>query len=208
MFFSRTAVAESEDKSIVAPKLKNKTLKFRLISHCLQTIKKSGLPYYIIDENLQKGNSFGEKLYHAFLEVFNMGFSRVIALGNDTPDIQASEILSAAQDLNYSKLVLGKTQTGGIYLIGLHKQTFMGLNFAELPWQSPYLASALCNSAQANHIQVKLLGNKIEINNFSTALCSWSILQKSKLNSILNLILNHIGIASANVFLIPDSLKY
>ena len=101
----------------------------RLSRKTKQAIRASGIPAVMIDERLQKGDSFAERLTHAIQTVFEKGFEHVIAVGNDCPDLNSDHLLQAKYLLESGVNVLGPAVDGGDYLIGIRKSTFRPATF-------------------------------------------------------------------------------
>ncbi len=84
----------------------------------------------------QKGENLGEKMFHAFEFAFSQNSDAVVMIGTDSPTFPA-EFIEQAFIFLETKMdtVLGKTEDGGFYLIGLRK-----LNkkiFENVEWSSP-----------------------------------------------------------------------
>jgi len=94
-------------------------------------------------EQLQQGNSFGEKLSNAIASVFSRGYEKIIVVGGDCPDLHENHISSASRVLDGGKCLLGPALDGGVYLFALNKSQFDRQSFANLPWQSDSLYAAL-----------------------------------------------------------------
>lgn len=101
------------------------------------------------------GDSFGERLTHALSEVYAKGYDNVIAIGNDTPHLSAGHILSAAQQLESSALVLGPSTDGGFYLMGLRKSHFRPERFKNLPWHSVKLSEVIMSTLKSRLSEVE-----------------------------------------------------
>ena len=142
---------------------KSKQLANVLIQHSQQIALSSGLPILVINE--QKGNTFGERLHHAFEEGFAKGYDQILAIGNDTPDLKVEDLWKAQHSLLQSSIILGPSTDGGVYLIGLNKTVFEQLNFTQLPWQTPNLFNALVNAANQQDISIELLPVLSDIDN-------------------------------------------
>lgn len=110
-----------------------------LTTQTLEITKASGLPYYHFSEKEQHGNTFGERFTHALLSVFDKGYTNVIAIGNDSPQLKTQHLLKAYRLLQHGKSVLGPSMDGGFYLVGLNSNHFDREQFQALPWQSPSL---------------------------------------------------------------------
>lgn len=87
------------------------------------------LPCYIA----QQGEGLGERLTHAFREMFQRGYTRVAALGSDTLNLKAELIQNAFNNLSDHDVVLGPARDGGYYLIALNRlypELFQGINWS------------------------------------------------------------------------------
>lgn len=172
LFFSRSVGAEAKAKSWVKSKngaQLNRNISKELIQSTLETLQSSGLEVHYFDETLQQGHSFGERFSNAFAALFDLGYERVIALGNDTLEleqIQWSEILTA---LDEGKAVLGPNNRGGAYLIALSRNQFNKSQFEALPWKQSSLFEALMSAAPSQH----LLGTCLDLNLLSDLLVAY-----------------------------------
>ncbi|GAK88627.1 glycosyltransferase [Nonlabens ulvanivorans] len=112
-----------------------------LNNHVLKTVRNSGLDYYHFTEKEQRGDSFGSRFKNSIEDVLRLGYTSVICIGNDTPLLSVDLIHKAANSLFKGNSVLGKSQDGGLYLIGLNHSQFEAKNFENLPWQSDQLSN-------------------------------------------------------------------
>lgn len=145
LIFTRTAAEESAQKHFTTghkPKT-NSLIASSLIKHTVQTVKRSGIPYFTIYSDHQNGNTFGERLGNALQEVFDAGFEHIIAIGNDCPTLRSEHLIRVRDQLNASDFVLGPAADGGVYLIGVSRKSFQLKEFAELEWQSKQLLSSM-----------------------------------------------------------------
>ncbi len=88
------------------------------------------LPPITLPLILQKGSNLGERMYNAFQWLFDNGYQKVSLIGSDSPDIPISFIEMAFQKLNFYELVIGPSEDGGYYLIGMkkpHKEIFKNI---------------------------------------------------------------------------------
>lgn len=71
----------------------------------------------------QRGDNFGERLFFAAQDLFQCGFGSVCLIDSDSPTVPAESFESAVQLLKPSgdRVVLGPSDDGGYYLIGLKK---------------------------------------------------------------------------------------
>lgn len=114
-----------------------------LSQHTLETVKKTKLPYFHFTEKEQQGSCFGERFVQAIASVFNMGFTQLITIGNDSPLLRASDILQAAKQVELGHFVLGPSKDGGFYLMGLQESSFNAHKFLALPWQTKTVATQI-----------------------------------------------------------------
>jgi rSAM/selenodomain-associated transferase 1 len=70
---------------------------------------------------LQQGADLGLRMQSAFDEAFEAGYSEVIIIGSDLPDLSTADLKAAFEQLSENEVVLGPAQDGGYYLLGLKK---------------------------------------------------------------------------------------
>lgn len=70
---------------------------------------------------VQQGENLGERMHHAIKQTLNSGYSKVILIGSDIPDLSSAIIQQAFDELENKTCVLGPALDGGYYLIGLKK---------------------------------------------------------------------------------------
>ena len=72
----------------------------------------------------QRGESFGDKLFHAFEELFGEGFDSVVIIDADSPTLPRAYLTDAFDELARpgERMVLGPAEDGGYYLIGLRRR--------------------------------------------------------------------------------------
>lgn len=81
----------------------------------------------------QRGKDLGERMANAFSEMFCEGFSKVVLIGSDLPDLTRA-IIDAAYAFDGYDAVIGPTVDGGYYLIGFTCDTFAPEIFDGIPW--------------------------------------------------------------------------
>ena len=69
----------------------------------------------------QRGESLGDRLFHAAQDLFQRGFDSVCLLGSDSPTLPPSYLGQMVELLSHSNdcVVMGPTHDGGYYAIGL-----------------------------------------------------------------------------------------
>lgn len=70
--------------------------------------------------HIQQAGTFSRSLASAVEELSAEGYSRIVIVGRDCPDLDAEDVRRAVRALSRSRLVLGPDHKGGVYLIGLH----------------------------------------------------------------------------------------
>ena len=84
----------------------------------------------------QTGSNLGERMFNAFKFAFEQNSDSIVIIGTDSPTFPADFIEQAFEFLELeTKIVLGKTEDGGFYLIGsriLRKEIF-----ENVAWSSP-----------------------------------------------------------------------
>ena len=70
---------------------------------------------------VQRGKTLGERMLHAFEDVFERGAQAAVLIGTDVPEIGESCIRKAFWTLQEKDLVFGRTADGGYYLVGMKK---------------------------------------------------------------------------------------
>lgn len=136
LFFSRTATTEHVNKPLLQNSAHNLSLFKALVSGSLHMLNELPFDVYHISEKQQVGKSFAQRFKNALQSVFDLGYQRVISIGNDAPQLKANHILKANRLLNEQDLVLGPTFQGGFYLMGFTKLGFTNFPFIDLSWQT------------------------------------------------------------------------
>ena len=70
---------------------------------------------------IQKGDTLGEKMNNAFKKGFELGYQKIIILGSDLPDLNSDLIKNAFFKLTPNDYVIGPSEDGGYYLLGMKK---------------------------------------------------------------------------------------
>ncbi len=67
----------------------------------------------------QVGHGLGERLDNALTHCLNHGFDQAVVMNSDGPTLPAAHLVQAFERLNQTDVVLGPSEDGGYYLIGL-----------------------------------------------------------------------------------------
>ncbi len=126
-------------------------------SQTLKKVRKTNLPFVLCSEKDQCGATFAERFTNAIAALFDKGYEKIITIGNDSPNLRSADIIEASKKLVDNDIVIGPSMDGGIYLMGLHKGSFIKKNFLQLPWQTNQLAKTLINTILDNGLVLKSL---------------------------------------------------
>jgi hypothetical protein len=157
----------AEFEAMAKPFLHSKEIFTSLNQRTLKVAQKSKLPYFLFTENEQIGTSFGERFTNAMQSVYDLGYESLIVIGNDTPQLTCSQLKIASLKLAQNKNVLGLSQDGGFYLLGIKKEHFNAKLFLKLPWQTQKLSISLSKLFAANKVPIFYLKKLLDIDNFS-----------------------------------------
>lgn len=163
LIFANSAQKEAVNK----PFSKSSALFNELNKQTLLKVKRSGLPYFLFSEEEQTGATFGERYTNAIQFVYNQGFENVITIGNDTPQLQTSQLVETAQKLENNSIILGPSKDGGYYMMGLNKSQFNLNTFLNLPWQTSQITKRISRVLAAQKIKIVFLKMLAEIDTIS-----------------------------------------
>lgn len=144
MLFTRSSAQEAQAKHFCHRYSRRKAIAAQLISHIKKIVQQSGLPLFIVNSASQRGHTFGERLEHAFAQAFAAGYEQVICLGNDTPGLTPALLRNAATQLQRKDFVFGQAADGGVYLMGLSRQSMAQLDFRQISWNTSHVFAQLC----------------------------------------------------------------
>ncbi len=109
----------------------------------------------------QPEGNLGEKMCGVFKHGFDQKYERICIAGTDCPDISHKDILKAFELLKTYKLVLGPSDDGGYYLIGL--SGFYPQLFENISWSTQSVFSATVAIAESLGITCNLLSARTDI---------------------------------------------
>lgn len=95
----------------------------------------------------QNGHSFDERIKNSLQRTFEREYSKVVIIGNDCPDLTTGIIDQAFQDLEEQDIVIGPSNDGGFYLLGLN--CYHPDLFSNIQWYSEKVFSQLYENALA-----------------------------------------------------------
>ncbi|MBC7922965.1 MAG: TIGR04282 family arsenosugar biosynthesis glycosyltransferase [Ferruginibacter sp.] len=85
-------------------------------------------------QRLQLGQDLGERMRNAFADCFQAGFSSVVVIGSDCPEIQTRHLRQAFQLLGSVETVIGPAFDGGYYLLGMN--SLCADLFTDIAWST------------------------------------------------------------------------
>lgn len=110
----------------------------------------------------QEGEDLGERMYRAFAHLFAQGFSQVLLVGSDIPDVHLALIAQAFALLDHQQVVLGPAEDGGYYLIGFRHQAHLHL-FTAMPWSTAEVFQRTVNLLRESHLSYGLVEKRRDI---------------------------------------------
>jgi glycosyltransferase A (GT-A) superfamily protein (DUF2064 family) len=158
LIFSKSVLCEAADKNLALTRKSSIAISNFLINKTVILAKSTKLPYFIVDETMQIGDTFGQKITHAFNFVFSKGFQNVIVIGNDCPSLTKNEILIAEKNVVKNGAVIGPTFAQGAYLIGMNIQFFDPKLFSKISWKTEQTLESL-----SDYFQSKLTDDVISL---------------------------------------------
>ena len=86
----------------------------------------------------QRGDDLGERMARALEEAFDRGAGRALVVGTDHPTLPMDRLPRAFELLSSVDLVLGPSDDGGYYAVGLRREAWPGAAaiFVDVPWST------------------------------------------------------------------------
>ena len=134
--------------------------------NCYRWSKELGIKKF----NLQGKGCLGEKMKRQI--IFNKKFctqhkiKNIIFVGTDLPDLCHQDLLNTLRDLQQNDLILGPSNDGGYWLIGLSKKIIsqhLNLPFINIKWSSDNVLKNTIDNFSSTKIKYKFLEKKIDI---------------------------------------------
>lgn len=73
----------------------------------------------VFNKKLQEGDDLGQRMEHAFAELFELGYEIVLIIGSDLLDLNSDDVTEAFELLTDFETVIGPAKDGGYYLLGM-----------------------------------------------------------------------------------------
>jgi glycosyltransferase A (GT-A) superfamily protein (DUF2064 family) len=96
----------------------------------------------------QKGVDLGKRMCNAIKWLFHKGYEKVSLVGADSPDLPLSYVTEAFEKLDAYDIVIGPSEDGGYYLIGMskpHEVIFEGIQWGH----ETVLRDSICRAKAA-----------------------------------------------------------
>jgi hypothetical protein len=110
---------------------------------------------YGLDIEPQAAGDLGERLAAAFDVLRSRGAARTLAIGADSPTLDPARVRDAIESLEAADVVLGPTEDGGYYLVGLRDARRE--IFRDIPWSTDAVLAATLDRARKARLTVRLL---------------------------------------------------
>ena len=97
----------------------------------------------------QEGETLGDRMHEAFRQGFAAGYSPIVIIGSDCPEVSPDLLAEAFRQLESFPVVLGPAADGGYYLLGMN--SLVESLFRSKPWSTPaVLAETVADLQRAN----------------------------------------------------------
>lgn len=78
-------------------------------------------PESTFQKKIQCGSDLGQRMNHAFAGGFDEGYTHIVLIGTDLYDLDIALLENAFEALKQKEVVIGPSEDGGYYLIGLSR---------------------------------------------------------------------------------------
>lgn len=103
----------------------------------------------------QRGKDLGERMQLSFQQAFEKGYENVIIIGSDCPDLTPELINRAFDVLENHQAVIGPSEDGGYYLIGMSR--YYPFLFEDKKWSHPSVFRDTLKQIETHSISHHLL---------------------------------------------------
>lgn len=123
--------------------------------HIYFSSEKDGSRWTNYPQFVQQGNDLGERMSDAFRRGFQEGYSHIVGVGSDLPDLTSEIIEKGLQELTKNDAVFGPAEDGGYYLIGM--RSMIDCIFEDKPWSTEDLLDITLKDLKENDYSVGLI---------------------------------------------------
>ncbi|CAN5277574.1 MAG: TIGR04282 family arsenosugar biosynthesis glycosyltransferase [Pyrinomonadaceae bacterium] len=136
----------------------------------------------------QRGDSFGERLFHAAEDFARLGYESFCLIDSDSPTLPRAALVAAVEILSRpgDRMVLGPADDGGYYVIGL-KHAHLRV-FQEIAWSTEAVFAQTVERAREIDLQVEPLPAWYDVDDGATLarLCQELFGAKRKMGAATN----------------------
>ena len=118
---------------------------------------------YGFTKKLQHGNDLGERMHNAFKDAFSAGYREVAIIGSDCAELSAGLISESYEKLKKNDLVIGPSEDGGYYLLGMKK--CYGQLFEGIQWSTPQVLPQTLEIAKKLDLAIHQLPELNDVDN-------------------------------------------
>jgi hypothetical protein len=115
-------------------------------------------------QEVQSGKELGARMQGAFTAEFSHGYTSIVIIGTDCPELDEASISLAFKQLEVSDVVVGPALDGGYYLLGLsamHNELFEGI-----AWSTSSVLSETIQIAERLSLSMAFTPEKRDIDTF------------------------------------------
>ena len=90
----------------------------------------------------------------------------IIFIGTDLPDLSHLDLLNTIKELQQNDLILGPSNDGGYWLIGLSEKVIskhLNLPFININWSKENVLQSTINNFSSTKLKYKFLSKKIDL---------------------------------------------
>lgn len=106
-------------------------------------------------KKLQEGSDLGERMKGSFRQAFNDGYKRVVIIGSDCAEVTPEILADAYRELEEHDLIIGPSEDGGYYLLGMNK--FYKRLFDDIPWSTASVLPQTLKTAKELNLAIHFL---------------------------------------------------
>jgi len=115
----------------------------------------------VFRKKVQQGEDLGQRMANAFQELFKMGYKEIVIIGSDMHDLYQEDIEEAFQALETFDYVLGPSEDGGYYLLGMNH--FNEKLFKNKSWGTDTVLRDTLIDLKNEHLQLLEERNDIDV---------------------------------------------
>jgi rSAM/selenodomain-associated transferase 1 len=128
-------------------------------------------------KQLQNGAGLGERMENAFAVAFSKGYEKVVIIGTDIPALDEEIIRAAFDSLIKNDVVIGPTNDGGYYLLGM--KTNHPELFQNIAWSTSVVFSATVSKIKERELTYHCLPALTDVDE-EKDLCAMQSLQTNR----------------------------